>query len=87
MTGERRLELGDPLPPIARGKEPIEVGWHPVCGHVRHIAVGHRLEGLFSPGLTYGVLPNDEARRRIGECADCRPPAQSKLWGGGLEDE
>jgi hypothetical protein len=84
MTAQRRLVLGDPLPPVARGDEPIEVGWHPTCGHVRHISIHHRLDGTFSPGLTYGVLPNNEARRRIGECESCRPLEQMKFGGGGL---
>lgn len=95
----RRLALGDPIPPVAKGKEPIEVGWHPVCGHVRHVSIHHRLDGLFSSSLTYGVVPNDEARRRIGECETCRPPEQMtfhaalaaqpgpEILGGGSEDE
>lgn len=78
-----RLSLGDPTPPVAKGREPIEVGWHPVCGHVRHISIHHRLEGGYSPALVYGVLPNDEARARLETCATCRPPGQAAL---GLAD-
>lgn len=73
------IRLGDPVPPIAKGREPIEVGWHPVCGHVRHISIHHRLTGGYSPALVYGVLPKDEARRRFESCAVCRPPAQDTL--------
>jgi hypothetical protein len=73
----RRLKLGDPIPPAAKGSEPVEVGWHPVCGHVRQIAARGRLNAVeISPALVYGVLPKAEAVARLQDCATCQPPEQ-----------
>jgi hypothetical protein len=95
----KRLALGDPIPSVPRGAQPIEVGWHPACGHVRHMAVGQRHSPRLNPTLIYGVLPRGEVRERLGECATCRPPEQlgflaalgsrpdPGIAGGGSEDE
>lgn len=66
--------------PPAPGDRLIECGWHPVCGHVRHLAVGDRLELPLSPTLTYGLLPYREARARFdADCSTCAPPAVGQI--------
>lgn len=72
----RRLRLGDPLPKVANGHQPVEAGWHPICGHVRQIAALGRLGREISPALVYGVLPKAEAIARLHDCPVCQPPEQ-----------
>lgn len=57
----------------------VEVGWHPVCGHVRHKSATGTLEMPLNPALTYGLLPRGEVIDRGGTCPVCMPGEQLEL--------
>lgn len=72
--------FGDvPPPQAAPGEALVEAGWHPLCGHVRHLALGERIGPTLAPGLIYGLLARDLAVARQGECDQCRVPPQQAL--------
>lgn len=79
-AARRRLVFGvDELGEPAKEGKLVEVGWHPVCGHIRHVSTNDRLVDTPSPALIYGLVARREINARLADCDTCRPPAQAEL--------